>query len=179
MDIGVSFTVDTMKTETKKMPIEVEVLVIYDNVEAGKKAKGLFDRLQRFLGSEYNLFLRLWNMAALQAPSLAQVALQTVEWPGVLVIAVDGNKPLPQFFKRWLGQCARRPHPAVGAIAVHIYGVPQAKHALSHPCMDLRQIAREAGMAFLSEGTQLADDALNHIHDEAGEAACMRLKLIG
>ncbi len=56
---------DDMKTETQESAIEVEVLILYDNVCAGKRAKELCDRLQRHLGSGYQLNLSLWNLAAL------------------------------------------------------------------------------------------------------------------
>ena len=67
--IGVELCMGTMiKTEMQKTPREVGMLVIYDNVEAGKMAKALCDRIEQFLGPEYELHLRLWNMAAWANP---------------------------------------------------------------------------------------------------------------
>ena len=158
--------------------MEAGVLVVYGNAEAGKKAKELCDRIQRFLGREYQLNLRLWNMAALRTSSVVEPVAETVKWPSVLIVAVNGSEPLPQFFKRWLSQNTRKPPFAIGAIVVQLYGMEQTKQESAHPYLDLKQIAREAGIAFFSEGAEMAGDVLNDPLNEVCEAACMRLKLI-
>jgi hypothetical protein len=158
--------------------MDVRVLVVYDNVEAGKKGKELCDRVQRFLGKEYRLNLRLWNMIALQTASSAQAATETVEWPAVLIVVVNGDKPLPHFFKDWVRQNTRKPPFAIGALVVQLNGIDRAKQESAHAYLDLKQIAREAGIAFLSEGAEIANEALNRSLNGFREATHMRLKLV-
>lgn len=158
--------------------MEVGVLVVYGNVEAGKRAKELCDRIQRFLGAEYQLNLRLWNMTALQSTSLAQAATEAATWPAILIVAVNGNEPLPQFFKRWVCQKTRKPPFAIGAIVTQLYGMEQTKQESAHAYLDLKQIAREAGIAFFSEGAEIANETLYHNLNEFRETACMKLKLV-
>jgi hypothetical protein len=167
-----------MKTEMPGKLIEVQVLVIYDHVEAGKKAEEFCSRVQGFLGGGYQLHLHLWNMAALQIAALAQACMETAEWPCILTVAVNGNRPLPEFFKRWLTQYARRSHPAIGIMAVQVYAIFPTKLELNSPHQDLKQIAKDAGMAFLSEAVELPDGALANGIDKIHETALMTTKLI-
>ena len=166
-----------MKIETQTAPIRVQVLTVYDNVEAGKRAKELCDRIQQFLGSEYELNLHLWNAAFLRIGMFARAAMEAAEWPTLLIIAVDGNKSLPPFFKRWINQCIRKPHPAVGVAIAQIYGVLRTKLELTSPHKELKQIASNARVAFLSEVVELPDDNCDNGTAEVQEVACPKPEL--
>lgn len=151
------FVVSTTNVETQTPAIRVQVLAVYDNLDAGKKAKELCDRIQQFLGSDYELNLHPWNTAFLRIDLFARAAMDTVEWPTLLIIAVDGNKSLPPFFKRWIDQCIRKPYPAVAVTIAQIYGVLRTKLELTSAHQELEQLASNAGAAFLSEVVELPD----------------------
>ena len=65
------------------------MVIIYDKVVVGKRAKELCDRLQSRLGPEYELNLSVWNMARLQNPALARLAAEAATHVDLLVVAID------------------------------------------------------------------------------------------
>lgn len=131
-------------------------IVVYDNAEAGKEARELCDRMQKFMGAEYKLKLHLWNITTLQTASAVQGVAESATWPAIVIVAVNGKQPLPECFKRWLCQCLRKSHSSVRAIAVCLHDMQPTKLESSHALMDLSEIAREAGIAFFSERAEMA-----------------------
>lgn len=162
---------DKMKTETQKSAIEVGVLILYDNVCAGKRAKELCDRLQLRLGSEYELNLSLWNLAALKIPALAQAAAEMAARSGWLLLAMSGGESLPPFVRSWVSQYARQARVADGVIFAQLHGILQMERDIAPAYDDLKRIAHETGVKFFSEVVEPADSDLdkriNEIHQRA------------
>lgn len=148
----------------------IEVLIAYDSVCSGKRAKELCDRLQTRLGPEYQLNLRLWSLAALQRDSLAPAALSDAASADLIFVAVAGDKPLPAPIRSWLGRCARRIHTG-GALILQLHGIFKMEEELSPTYHLLKQVARDARLDFFSEVIGSAEYELDYsiesIHQRA------------
>jgi hypothetical protein len=168
---------DKMKTEIQKPRMEIGVLILYDSVCSGKHAKELCDRLQKRLGSDYELNVNLWNLAALEIFTLSQAAAEAATQSGLLLIAVNGDKSLPPFVRSWVSRYARKSRTG-GAVAAQFHGIIRMGLQLAPAYDDLKQIAHEAGMDFFSEVIEPTDSDLDNCINEIHERAHMRTPLL-
>ncbi|MGA2280327.1 MAG: hypothetical protein ABSG80_08505 [Verrucomicrobiota bacterium] len=167
-----------MKIEIQKPPMEVGVMTLYDSVYTGKNAKGLCDRLQQHLGSEYELNISLWNLAALKISTLSQAIAKAAMQPGLLLIAVNGNESLPPFVRSWVSRVAHHARTADSAIVAQFHGILRMEQELAPAYSDLKRIAREASMGFFSETVESADSNLDDYIKEIHERATMRTSVL-
>lgn len=167
-----------MKNETEKLIMEVGVLVVYDSACAGKCAKELCDRVQWHLGSEYELSISPWNLAALQIPVVAQAAAEAATQPGLLIIAVNGNDPLPPFVRIWISRHARKTRVTERAIVALFYDIIRMGLPLAPAYGDLKQIADEAGVDFFSEVVEMTDSDFDSRMNEIHERANLRVSVL-
>jgi hypothetical protein len=139
-----------------------EVLIVYDDVRAGKRAKELCDRLGQQLAPSRELNLSVWSLSALELPSVARVVAREAERASLLIVAIKGDKRLPQPVKNCLHWCARRIHTAGGAFVAQLHGILKMNEELCQACGCLREIAHHAGVRFFLEVVELPEDQLEH-----------------
>jgi len=148
------------------------VLIVYDSVRSGKRAKELCDRLGRQFTPDCELNLSVWSLSALELlPPLAQAAASEAEHAALLIVAVNGDKPLPRLVKSCLHRCARAIHAADGALVAQLHGILKMNEEFCPAYDCLRQIAHHAGVQFFSEVIELREDELDYsleaIHERA------------
>jgi hypothetical protein len=144
-----------------------DVLIVYDSVRSGKRAKELCDRL----GQHCELSLSIWSLSALELPPLARVAASAAERAALLVVAVNGDRTLPRPVKSCLHRCARAIHAADGALVAQLHGILKMKEELCTAYGCLREIAHYTGVRFFSEVVELPENepgcSLEAIHERA------------
>ncbi len=134
-----------------------DVLIVYDSVRSGKRAKELCDRL----GQYCELNLRIWNLSALRLPALARAAAHEAGRAILLIVAVDGDEMLPRHVKTCLHKCARAIHAADGALLAQFHSILKMNEKLCPAYRCLKQIAQHAGIQFFSEVVELREDELD------------------
>ena len=148
-----------------------EVLIVYDNVSAGKRAKEFCDRLGKRLAPGCELNLSVWSLSALGLPIVAWAAAREAERAALLIVAINGDKRLPQPVKNCLHCCARRIHTAGGVVVAQLHGILRMNEELCQACDCLREIAHDTGVRFVSEVVELPEDqldcSLEAIHERA------------
>ena len=148
-----------------------DVLIVYDSVRSGKRAKELCDRLGQQLAPDCKLNFSVWSLSALQLPTLAQAAASAAEHAALLIVAVNGDKPLPRLVKSCLHRCARAIHAADGALVAQLHGILKMNEEFCPAYDCLRQISHHAGVQFFSEVIELREDELDYsleaIHERA------------
>src|SRR6267142_1220878 len=158
-----------MNSETHTSSLDV--LIVYDSIRSGKRAKELCDRLGQRLAPDCELNLSVWSLSALQLPTRAQAAASAAEHAALLIVAVNGDKTLPRPVKSCLHRCARAIHAADGALVAQLHGILKINEELSPAYGCLRQIAHHAGVQFFSEVVELREDepgySLETIHERA------------
>ena len=148
-----------------------EVIIVYDSVRAGKRAKELCDCLGQRLAPGYELNPSVWSLSALELPLVARVAAREAERAALLIVAVNGDKNLPQAVKNCLHRGARGIHTAGGALVAQLHGILKVNEELCQACGCLRQIARHAGVGFFSEVVELPEDELDRSREAIHERA--------
>lgn len=149
----------------------LNVLVAYDNLCSGIKAKDFCDRLTRRLTPECELQLSLWSHSALQIPQMARAAEDEATQTDLLIVAVSGDEALSPLVKSWISRCTRKLRSHAGALAVQLHGILRMNQELSPAYECLKHIADDSGVDFFSEvveptGEKL-DSSLESIHKRA------------
>jgi hypothetical protein len=149
----------------------LNVVVAYDDVCSGIKAKELCDRVTQQIAPPCETKLSFWSLAALQFPDLAQMAAEEAAHADFVMVVVDGNGDLPPSVKCWFSRWARRAQPHHGAMVALLHGVLKMDQELSPAYDCLKRIAECAGVDFFSEvvastGEHL-DGAIESIHERA------------
>src|SRR6266478_440027 len=147
-----------------------DVLIVYDSVRSGKRAKELFDRL----GQHCELSLSVWSLSALRLPALAQAAAHEAEHAILLVVAVNGDETLPRYVKTCLHRCARAIHAVDGALVAQFHSILKTNEELCPAYGCLKQIAHHAGVRFFSEVVELPEDELDSSSAESLRASELR-----
>src|SRR5260370_23268905 len=110
-----------MNSETRTS--SSEVLIVYDSVRSGKRAKELCDRLGQQLAPHCELNLSVWSVSALQLSTRALAACREAEHATLLIVAVNGDNALPRSVNNCLQRCARGIHAADGALVAQLHGI--------------------------------------------------------
>lgn len=140
----------------------LDVLIVYDDVRSGKRAKELCDRLEQQLAPDCTLNLSIWSLSALESlPTLERAAAKEAEHAALLIVAVNGDKTLTRTAKRCLDWCARGIRAAGGALMAQLHGILTMNEELCPAYGCLKTIARHAGLRFFSEVVKLPDNELD------------------
>jgi len=150
----------------------LDVLLVYDSVRSGKRAKELCDRLGQQLAPDCKLNLSVWSLSALQLlPTIARAAASEADHAALLIVAVNGDKTLPRPVKSCLHWCACGIRAADGALVAQLHGILKMNEELCPAYGCLRQIAHHTGVQFFSEVVELSEDRLDYsleaIHERA------------
>ncbi len=150
----------------------LDVLIVYDSLRSGKRAKELCDRLGQQIAPDSKLNLSAWSLSVLQLlPALARAAASEAEHAALLIVAVHGDKTLTRRVKSLLHTCARAIHAADGALVAQLHGILKMNAELCPAYGCLREIAGHSGARFFSEAVELPDDELDSsleaIHERA------------
>ena len=144
-----------------------DVLIVYDSVRSGKRAKELCDRFWQ--PGELNL--SVWSLSALRLPALARAAAHEAERAILLIVAVNGDETLPRHVKTCLHRCARAIHAVDGILVAQFHSIFKMNEELCPAYDCLKQIAHHAGVRFFSEVVELPEDkldcSLEAIHERA------------
>ena len=156
----------SIETHTNSM----DVLIVYDSVRSGKRAKELCDRLGKQFAPDCELNICVWSLSALQLlPATARAAARAAEEAGLLIVAIHGEKALPQPVKSFLHRCARAIHAADGALVAQLHGILKMNEEICPAYGCLREIAHHAGVRFFPEVVELPeaelDSSLDAIHE--------------
>src|SRR5882672_10129603 len=156
-----------------------DVLIVYDSVRSGKRVKELCDRLEQQLAPNCKLSLSVWSLSALELlPSLARAAASEAEQAALLIVAVNGDRTLPQPVKSCLHRCARAIHAAAGALVAQLHGILKMNEELCPAYACLRQIAHHAGVRFFSEVVKLPEGELDYPLETIHECAHRNTSLL-
>jgi hypothetical protein len=162
-----------MQIEHEQKANPVEIWIVYDNVPAGKGAKELCDRLQQQLGTDYELRVNPWNVAALEIPALARASILSANLPDLLIVAMDGQATLPPRVRSWISHCLRKTRATGSAIAVQFHDVLRMGKELAPAYDELKRIALEVQGDFFSEVAEPPDGELDRRLGEIHRCARM------
>jgi len=163
------------ETHTTGQPApSLNVLVIYDRLYSGIKAKDFCDRLTRQLQPARELRLSFWSLSALHLPPLARAAEEEANQTFLLLLAVDGEEMPSASVKSWLSRCLRGMRANGGALVAQLHGILKMNLELSPAYRCLKHIADGSGMDFFSQVIEPAGEALDNSIESIHKRAHMR-----
>jgi hypothetical protein len=146
-----------MSTTSKLQALDL--VILYDVLQAGQRAKELCDRLAGQAGDTYAMRFHCWNFAMLDDPVVVEiVTLQILSAP-CLIVAFNGNDNLARPAEVFLRQAARTMRAAGTALVAQLHGIPNGTEQQLPAFRCLQRIAANAGIPFFFEVIKPAADA--------------------
>ncbi|MDB6110317.1 MAG: right-handed parallel beta-helix repeat-containing protein [Pedosphaera sp.] len=156
----------------------LEVLIAYDDLDAGMHAKDLCDRLGQQLNPVCKLNIRLWRLSMLKIPEVMQTAAREAARAALIIVAASGKENLPSPVKTWMGMVIGAKNGAGGALVAQFHGVARTVKKLTPAYAYLKRIARGAGMDFFSEVIEPVDDGIACSIAAIQKRACTRTAVL-
>jgi hypothetical protein len=147
----------------------LNVLVVYDNLVSGIKAKDLCDRLAQHFKTSCPLRLSFWSLFALRLPTLAGAAAEEAAQTDLLIVAVDGDAALSPPVKSWISRSTRGLRSHAGALVAQFHGIVRMNQETAPAYECLKHIADDAGVDFFSEVVEADEErhSIESIHQHA------------
>lgn len=129
----------------------LDMVILYDSLHAGQRAKELCSRVAGRLGDAYDMKFHCWNFSMLSNPVAARfVTIQVMSAP-CLIVACNGNDDLARPVETFLTQSTRAMRASGTALVAQLHGIPGGKEEQLPAHRSLKQIAASAGIPFFSE----------------------------
>src|SRR4051794_31457425 len=77
------------------------VVIAYENLEAGKNARKTYDYLAQHLGQDCQFANEMWSFDVLSIPRLRELAARDAMQADIIIVACHGNGRLPEAVKSW------------------------------------------------------------------------------
>ncbi len=129
----------------------LNMVILYDNLHAGQRAKELCDRVATQLGDDCELRFHCWNFAMLNDPVAARVVTIQATSAPCLIVACNGRDELTRPVETFLTKNTRALRASGTALVAQLHGIPGGKEEQLPAHRSLKQIAAQAGIPFFSE----------------------------
>jgi hypothetical protein len=136
----------------------LNVVIAFDDLRAGRKAKELCDRLALRPSPDCALHIGLWSLSVLQIPQVLQAAATQAARAALVVVTVSGQTDLTVSAKTCVTMFSTGKTSAHGALTVLFHGASRPRENLAPSCAFLRRAARTAGRTFFSQVIETDDD---------------------
>jgi len=126
------------------------VLIAYDDFEAGKHAKKTYDFLVEHLGGECEFGNQMWKFDVLGIPKLREMAARDAVEADIIIISCHGCGELSEEFKVWTEFWLQDKCEAIALVALLAcpFGLTSEARATRNY---LAEVARRAQMEFFCE----------------------------
>jgi len=126
------------------------VVIAYEDLEAGKQAKKTYDFLAGNLGREWRFSSQMWKFEVLGMPKLLEMATSDAAAADIIIISCGLAGGLPREAKCWLERCLEA---GTNAIAlVYLYEVSGESDAQAEAAQQyLVDVASRAQMEFFAQ----------------------------
>lgn len=126
---------------------ELNVVLAYDEIAGGIRAKECFDDLTRLHGELFKFNCQLWNFEVMGKPELFEAKAQEAAKAEMMVIATRRSEAISGEARMWIENWVRSKKAGPNAILVLLSG--KAADAGSAPGTSLRKMVERWGVTFL------------------------------
>ncbi len=128
-----------------RVPLLVNILVIYEDTATGLRARQSVEALSRRLAMDADLGTRFWRLDLLRAEwFLEQVAFEAAA-ACVILLSLHGNEDLPLGVRGWLESWLRQKEDRAYALCVLLDPSGATQSSPNSAIVYLRQVAERAG----------------------------------
>jgi hypothetical protein len=150
----------------------MKIMIVYDDVDAGKRAKEFCDRIVRSLGPEMKLSLGVWKASMFRLPEINRVATHAATQAVAMIFALAGCKELSPELKDWIERLKRNdPLDRDCALVVLLHDIQRAGMDSAPACVSLSRYAQSVGMEFFADVIEPRQDECDYsiegIHQRA------------
>jgi len=86
----------------------LKVVIIYEDVRTGTRAKLFYDKLIRELKNECVFSLQLWSFQVLAIPKIRESAADSITQADFVILSLDGKAGLPARMRQWIETWSRQ-----------------------------------------------------------------------
>ena len=132
----------------------LNVVIAYEDLETGKRAKKIYDFLVENLGHDCQFTNQMWKFEVLGIPKLREMAARDAMMADIVVISCHGAE-LPPDFKAWVELWVAEPNHPIALVALFDYENQhqQVDEARSY----LADVARCGQMEFFAQPDESPD----------------------
>jgi hypothetical protein len=135
-----------------------QVLVVYEDFAAGRRANDTCSFLLAQLGGEFELRSELWKFEVLRDPEHADMAAAEALEADAIIVATHGTKPLPAEVTSWIDRWLPLREGRTGALIALLGGGPNPQQVLPPAYGYLEKVAKAANMDFLPHVLAFTDE---------------------
>ncbi len=147
----------------ENLPQTLEVLIIYDNLEAGKQAKALCDRISRSLGPDFTLAPSVWKSSLFRFPEMSRAATRAATQAVAIIFVLAGWKDMLPELQVWVEGLRGNGRPYRDcALVVLLHDIPALSLDSAPAWIALSRSARNAGMEVFAEVIQARQDECDY-----------------
>jgi hypothetical protein len=125
-----------------------EILVVYDDLASGVRAKLLFDEVLFPLASRGQIRLNMWKFNLLGLPALRAQASRDARHAAMVCIATESADELPLDVVRWVGEWLPEKKADGGAVVLMLGATDAAEASALRSVQFLKNMAGEMHMEF-------------------------------
>lgn len=135
--------------QTDPEPV-IQVTAVYEDLEAGIRAKALMDCVQSGLDLPAQLKLDLWRFDWLNELSIRNMALNIAQSSTLVVVSASTSNPFPVEMERWMRAWMQSREEQLSAIV--LLAAEEAHLGRRHPSLEsLQRVALQKGVEFYCE----------------------------
>ena len=128
----------------------VQVTVVYEDLEAGIRAKALMDCVQTGLELPAKLKVDLWRFDWLSELSMRNMALNIAKSSTLVLVSASTNNPIPTEMDRWMRVWMQSREEQLSAIV--LLAMQESRSVGFHPLQEtLRRVAEHKQVEFYCE----------------------------
>jgi len=86
----------------------LKVVIIYEDVRTGTRAKLFYDKLIRELKNECVFSLQLWSFQVLAIPKIRESAADSITQADFVILSLHGKAGLPARMRQWIENWSRQ-----------------------------------------------------------------------
>lgn len=125
------------------------VLIAYEDFEAGKHAKETYDFLAENLGRECHLTNQMWKFDVLSIPKLREIAVRDATMADIILLSSHGE-PLPDYVCKWIESWLMQGTHSLALVA--LFGPSEAQNGAAASLRQyLADVAKRGRMEFFAQ----------------------------
>jgi hypothetical protein len=137
--------------EVESNPV-FNVLIAYEDFDAGKHAKKTYDYLAENLGKQCQLTNQMWKFDVLSIPKLREIAVRDASTADIILISSNSDR-LPEHVVKWIESWLMQGTSALALVALFENREAQPR-ALPSVREYLADVAQRGGMEFFAQPDQ-------------------------
>ncbi len=149
MRSSANYLLSSQPSDLEETPV-FNVLIAYEDFEAGKNARRTYDFLAEQLGQDCEFATQMWKFDVLGIPKLRDMAAKDAMVADIIIVAYHGGKPLPEELKSWIDLWVNQDRHPLALVA--LYDNQSQDEALAASNREyLASVATQGGMEFFSQ----------------------------